>query len=944
MCSTRTSRTRAGLALAALMLLAVAGCMSPPDVGHRLWGYVNEDGQVVIPPQYLDALPFREGLAAVETPQGWGFIDHHGEWVIPPRFIRADSFSGGLAVVRDVNGLDGYIDPAGQWVIAPQFDFASRFIGGRASVKNLDGVYQEIDVEGRVVAREADASPWDPPHKSEQSDFQAHMYAQRGEREFALIAGSGLLPAMSNAPESAGEWGYQDFSGRWVIGPQFDYADPFFDDLARVSIGDKVGFVDRDGEMAVPADFDDALLRFSRDRTVVVYGDRAALVDSAGRIVADLGAWPWPELGEDDFDDLTAYVGFEDFFADGLMPWLHEGRWGYVDLDGHWAIPAQYDQAQFFRGGRAGVQAGAHGLVIDTQGKTLGRTRGRWVAPASDSPARLGTSTAWGFVPGPGRRQADLPFATHRYFFAGRVLPDTRPLSFSEGLALVSRFASHRWTIVDLQGQVRSTAAFDWLEPVTEGRYFFVHEQRVGLADAKLRRRTQPWMDSVPETAWVARDGQGGCLDLRGGRWRPLKAPLAEAGCEGRWMTATPADSPSSRGVIGRDGRWRIPPELDEIESIIAGDPAYFVLKRDVSATKEPPSWVTWVARVTRSDVRYSDAGEIACVEASGELLCLMKGEAGWQRLDPESLQPGGPVFDEIRVAAWPFLLARRNDRWGVLGEGGREILGLDYDGVEPASLSDGSFVFAVRQGARWGLVDDENQPLLPFEYDEIQRFDIYDDPVEQFKVRQGPLWGLVGADGREKLPVRFEALERQVAGLVIAQEAGRRVLLPPGSDQRVDPGPEWLPRITRAAACLNGMWAFTSPAREVFVLDPDTLQATQHAPPEGYDWVPSRGNDNQLYTIDCTLQAAALERTPGVPSQLTALLRRGPDGTPVWQVFDAVEMFEPWPGAIWAIVTQAGKCGVLNQSGEWLVEPRHDHCIHDSINQVFVIADELDN
>ncbi|MEI2421204.1 WG repeat-containing protein, partial [Arthrospira platensis SPKY2] len=123
--------------------------------------------------------------------------------------------------------------------------------------------------------------------------------------------------------------------------------------------------------MAVPADFDDALLRFSRDRTVVLHGDRAALVDSAGRIVADLGAWPWPELGEDDFDDVATYVGFEDFFADGLMPWLHEGRWGYIDLDGHWAIPAQYDQAQFFRGGRAGVQAGARGLVIDTKGKTL---------------------------------------------------------------------------------------------------------------------------------------------------------------------------------------------------------------------------------------------------------------------------------------------------------------------------------------------------------------------------------------------------------------------------------------------------------------------------------------------------------------------------------------------------------------------------------------------
>src|SRR5215472_13961814 len=51
----------------------------------------------------------------------WGYIDQTGRIVIPPQFDGADPFSEGLAQVW-IGGKVGYIDTTGQIVIAPQYD------------------------------------------------------------------------------------------------------------------------------------------------------------------------------------------------------------------------------------------------------------------------------------------------------------------------------------------------------------------------------------------------------------------------------------------------------------------------------------------------------------------------------------------------------------------------------------------------------------------------------------------------------------------------------------------------------------------------------------------------------------------------------------------------------------------------------------------------------
>lgn len=65
------------------------------------WGFVDQEGTVVIEPQYEEARSFSNGLAAVKQKGKWGFIDQNGTMVLQPEFEDARDFnSSGCAFVR----------------------------------------------------------------------------------------------------------------------------------------------------------------------------------------------------------------------------------------------------------------------------------------------------------------------------------------------------------------------------------------------------------------------------------------------------------------------------------------------------------------------------------------------------------------------------------------------------------------------------------------------------------------------------------------------------------------------------------------------------------------------------------------------------------------------------------------------------------------------------
>jgi WG containing repeat len=83
------------------------------------FGYIDRTGKQVIPitRDWSRANPFKEGVAAVcKRRTGYGYIDKQGNWVIPPQYQEASSFQNGLALVRLKDGRQAYIDRQGKTV------------------------------------------------------------------------------------------------------------------------------------------------------------------------------------------------------------------------------------------------------------------------------------------------------------------------------------------------------------------------------------------------------------------------------------------------------------------------------------------------------------------------------------------------------------------------------------------------------------------------------------------------------------------------------------------------------------------------------------------------------------------------------------------------------------------------------------------------------------
>ena len=118
---TRTLSVSAILALLCLLSsgqskAAPGGPFFPIQERGR-WGYIDQQGTVVIKPRFEKAGNFSEGLARVKVDGSWGYVDQTFNIRIKPRFQEVHDFSEGLAAVQ-IDDRWGYINRQGELVIA----------------------------------------------------------------------------------------------------------------------------------------------------------------------------------------------------------------------------------------------------------------------------------------------------------------------------------------------------------------------------------------------------------------------------------------------------------------------------------------------------------------------------------------------------------------------------------------------------------------------------------------------------------------------------------------------------------------------------------------------------------------------------------------------------------------------------------------------------------
>jgi len=231
-CALSAGSTLAFLALSASATAAEAvGCSSPIPVLQM--GMQACDALPAV--QNLCIRDVHEGRAAVLLPapdatsERWGFLDNQGQLVIKPVFEQVGDYHFGAAAAMQ-QGKWGFIDLTGNWLIQPSFDNVQPFTESGLAVVTAGGKPQIIDRKGTQVGKALDelvdnASLSDGVPARLSLSFSSVLLSPDGVRHVATDNMEVVEPFGANdlfiAFDASKGYGIVDGNLTWRVQPQY---------------------------------------------------------------------------------------------------------------------------------------------------------------------------------------------------------------------------------------------------------------------------------------------------------------------------------------------------------------------------------------------------------------------------------------------------------------------------------------------------------------------------------------------------------------------------------------------------------------------------------------------------------------------------------------------------------------------------------------------------
>jgi hypothetical protein len=430
-----------------------------------------------------------------------GAVRRDGTVAVPPRYDWVGTFSEGRAAVR-VGGLYGFVDEEGREVVTPQYRIVDDYKFGFAQV-DVDGKSGLIDRDGKMVI----------------------------EPKYGFIRA--ISPdrfRVSERRHLAGMIGGQDFSDLWTKFPA-SFPDP------------TAGVIDISGPWIEPPTTSRA---FAEDDPSIRWVQRDKLW---GLARAD-GSW----LIEPKFQQAES-------LSDGLARVTVNGKVGFIDRTGNFAIEPVFDKAWWFKPGLGRTSAERDGIagVIDKTGAWVFRANYQQLFLATafgkdNAQTVFGwhfkTADRWGLLDLDGHVVLDADFdqTTHH-------CPDGRldALKNKEWLY----FKGDGTPLQPPDGRLVDAACFGGVPPFT-----LKIGDKFGLVDAQSSPITPVHFDAI------ASAGPGVKNVKIDGKWGRI-------GLDGRWLLESKFDYLSDgvdifvasidgkRGFMRSDGTWLIEPKFD---------------------------------------------------------------------------------------------------------------------------------------------------------------------------------------------------------------------------------------------------------------------------------------------------------------------------------------------------------------------------------------------
>ena len=250
-------------------------------------GILDASGEYLLENAFINAWPYSEGYAAVETPEGFRFIDRNGDYIFqqafPVTYQILPVFGNGMVnVVEDYSDLNGnsiinsmvYMDANGEQALGP-YQSAYPFSDGYAAVtlrENGNVLFGFINTNGDFVLE----------------------FSREDTMRPAGLHSAGLFPVRNAAVQSDQcQIGWMNLDGEWVIDPQFCAVGRFSEGLAAASIeyginGYIFGYINPEGEWVIEPQYEmQTAYEFSNGCTLVSWNGyrNFALMDTGGNII-----------------------------------------------------------------------------------------------------------------------------------------------------------------------------------------------------------------------------------------------------------------------------------------------------------------------------------------------------------------------------------------------------------------------------------------------------------------------------------------------------------------------------------------------------------------------------------------------------------------------------------------------------------------------------------
>ena len=448
---------------------------------------------------------------------------------------------------------------------------------------------------------------------------------------------------------------------------RFDEARDFSEGLAAVHIGDKWGFIDETGRMAITPQFD-FVGDFHDGRA------RAASAAPPSKLPEETPTKKRVPNGTVTVIEKNGVVTIIDHYEDpgpgvARREKMREAmlnrpvRWGFIDRTGKWVVPGRFSYACDFSDGRAAVCVGGTPLAfgdidpgvfvgltpddidgkwgyIDTAGRTVIEPKYGLALPFERGLAVVATKKAtedddlW--IP----RYADYAFIDRSgKMLGGRTVDDAE--AFSEGLAAV-HVDGKGWGFIDRTGRMVIAPRFGEVEPFRHGYAIATLDGRWGFVDREGNFR-----------AWQVQGVMSFDTEYSDGRML--------------FSVAGPDVDGEVYGFFGMDGGVAIAPTFAQAETFSEGLAAVYIRNE---------GW------------GYIDA-------AGKTVIPPMFGEAG-------------RFHDGLAAAS-----TREGKRWGVIDRTGKWVIRPKFDQVD--SFVEG--LASVTLDGKVGFIDRTGKMVIANEY-----------------------------------------------------------------------------------------------------------------------------------------------------------------------------------------------------------------------------------